>query len=159
MEIDGEQTEFVTVPINWTLEDAPLYWFALFPPLSYGAPYAEPSRVLEIWTSEFDPLYEEGSPFHLTLHPFLTGRGCRVKTLERLIQYIMQRPGVKFCTMAEMVDMYKQVVTVEQGKPGMWFPAKGGQVPKSSELTVCRSTHDRKPHRQQRPMNAALCTS
>jgi peptidoglycan/xylan/chitin deacetylase (PgdA/CDA1 family) len=134
VEVDGEQTDFVAIPVNWTLDDAPLYWFALFPPLSYGAPYAEPSRVFEIWTSEFDSLYEEGALFHLTMHPFLSGRGCRVKTLERLIQYILQRPGVKFCTMAEVADMYKQVVTREQGRPGVWYPARGGEAPQIVQI-------------------------
>ena len=134
VEIDGKQSNFVAVPVNWTLDDAPLYWFALFPPLNYGSPYAQPSRVLELWTSEFDALYEEGAPFHLTAHPFLSGRGCRVKTLENLIQYMMKRPGVKFCTMSEMVDMYRQVVTPEQGRPGAWFPAKGDQGPRAVQV-------------------------
>lgn len=129
VDIDGEKTDFVAVPVNWTLDDAPLYWFALFPPLSYGAPYAPPSRVFELWTSEFDSLYEEGAVYHLTLHPFLTGRGARVKTLERLIQYILQKPGVKFCTMAEVADMYKSVISVEHGRAGVWYPAKGGKAP------------------------------
>jgi peptidoglycan/xylan/chitin deacetylase (PgdA/CDA1 family) len=132
--VDGEQTDFVAVPVNWTLDDAPLYWFALFPPLSYGAPYAEPSRVFEIWSTEFDALYEEGTVFHLTLHPFLSGRGCRVKTLERLIQYIIRRPGVEFCTMEDVANMYRGVVTKEQGRPGAWFPAKGDPAPRIVQI-------------------------
>lgn len=130
VEIDDKQTDFVAIPVNWTLDDAPLYWFSLFPPLSYGAPYSAPSRVFELWSSEFDALYEEGCPFHLTLHPFLSGRGARVKTLEKLIEHMMERPGVKFCTMAELADMYKAVITPEQGKPGKWFPATSGEAPR-----------------------------
>ncbi len=130
VELDGKQTEFVAIPSSWTLDDAPLYWFALYPPLSFGAPYAEPSRVLELWTSEFDALYEEGAPYHLTLHPFLIGRGCRIKTLEKLIQYILERPGAKFCTMADLADMYKAVVTPEQGRPGAWYPTISGEAPR-----------------------------
>lgn len=130
VEVDDKQTDFVAIPVNWTLDDAPLYWFSLFPPLSYGAPYSAPSRVFELWSSEFDALYEEGAPFHLTLHPFLSGRGARVKTLEKLIDHILERPGVKFCTMAELADMYKSVITPEQGKPGKWFPATSGEAPR-----------------------------
>lgn len=122
-------SNFLELPINWTLDDAPLYWFNLLPPLSYGAPYAEPSRVFELWTSEFDALYEDGAYFHLTMHPFLSGRGARIKTLERLIQYIMQHRGVRFCTTAEVADMYRSVVSPEQGKPGAWYPALGDHAP------------------------------
>jgi peptidoglycan/xylan/chitin deacetylase (PgdA/CDA1 family) len=116
--IDGEQTDMVQLPINWTLDDAPLYWFSLLPPLNYGAPYAEPSRAFELWSTEFDALYEEGAYFHLTMHPFLSGRPNRIKTLERLIQYMMRKPGVTFCTPGQVVDMYKQVVSKAEGYPG-----------------------------------------
>jgi peptidoglycan/xylan/chitin deacetylase (PgdA/CDA1 family) len=126
--LDAEK-RFVELPINWTLDDAPLYWFNLLPPLNYGAPYAEPSRVLELWTSEFDALYDDGAYFHLTMHPFLSGRGARVRTLERLIQYILLRRGVCFSTTGEVADMYRSVVTPEQGKPGAWFPAQGDSAP------------------------------
>jgi peptidoglycan-N-acetylglucosamine deacetylase len=127
-------TGFLELPINWTIDDAPLYWFNLLPPLNYGAPYAEPSRVLELWTSEFDALYDEGAYFHLTMHPFLTGRGARVRTLERLIQYILLRPGIRFCTTGEVADMYRSVVTPEQGKPGAWYPANGDTAPQITRV-------------------------
>jgi peptidoglycan/xylan/chitin deacetylase (PgdA/CDA1 family) len=121
IEIEGRQTDMVQLPVNWTLDDAPLYWFSLLPPLNYGAPYAEPSRVLELWTSEFETLYEEGAYFHLTMHPFLTGRGCRVRTLEKLIHFILLRPGVCFCEAFRVVEMYRAVVSKEKGVPGNWF--------------------------------------
>jgi peptidoglycan/xylan/chitin deacetylase (PgdA/CDA1 family) len=129
LQVDGQSSDFVALPVSWTLDDAPLYWFGLLPPVDYGGPYTEPSRAFELWSSEFDALYDEGAYFHLTMHPFLTGRACRIKTLERLIQHIMQRPGVKFCTCAEVVDMYRSVVSQEQGKPGAWFPAESSPEP------------------------------
>jgi hypothetical protein len=89
---------------------------------------------LELWTSEFDSLYEDGAYFHLTMHPFLSGRGARIKTLERLIQYILLRPGVRFCTTGEVADMYRSVVTAEQGRPGAWFPAKGDRAPEITRI-------------------------
>jgi peptidoglycan/xylan/chitin deacetylase (PgdA/CDA1 family) len=129
LQVEGGSTDFVELPINWTLDDAPLYWFNLLPPLNFGAPYAEPSRVLKLWTSEFDALYEEGADFHLTMHPFLTGRGARVKTLERLIEYVMQKSGTRFCSASDVYDMYTSVVSREQGKPGAWFPTSGPSAP------------------------------
>lgn len=129
-----EDDDFVQLPINWTLDDAPLYWFGLLPPLSFGGPYAEPSRVYELWTSEFEALYEDGAYFHLTLHPFLSGRGARMKTLERLVQAILLQPNVKFCTPSEVVDMYRSVVTREQGRPGAWYPAEGDAGPRPTQV-------------------------
>jgi hypothetical protein len=85
--------------------------------------------VFELWTSEFDALYEDGAYFHLTMHPFLSGRGARVKTLERLIQHIMLREGTRFCTTGEVADMYRSAVSPDQGKPGAWRPADGDEAP------------------------------
>lgn len=134
LQVDGESTDFVELPINWTLDDAPLYWFSLLPPLNFGAPYAEPSRVLELWSSEFDALYEDGAYFHLTMHPFLSGRGARVKTLERLVQYIMEKPGIRFCSASDVYDMYTAVVSQDQGKPGAWFPAETTTAPQPTKI-------------------------
>jgi peptidoglycan/xylan/chitin deacetylase (PgdA/CDA1 family) len=123
--VDGQPTGLVQIPLSWTLDDAPLYWFNLLPPLFYGGPYAEPSRVYEIWTTEFDALYEEGCCYHLCMHPFLSGRGARVKTLERVIQHILLRPDARFCTLAELNDMYRAVVPPDRGRPGMWNAVTG----------------------------------
>lgn len=125
LQANGKSTNLVQIPLSWTLDDAPLYWFSLMPPLSYGGPYAEPSRVYEIWTSEFDALWEEGACYRHISHPFLSGRGARVKTLERVIQYMAERPGVKFCTLGDLNDMYRKVVPEDMGRPGMWNAVTG----------------------------------
>jgi len=121
VEIDGEQTDFLQLPLNFALDDAPLYWFNLLPALFYGGPYAEPSRVYELWTTEFDALYDEGAVYHLCMHPFLSGRGARVRTLERVIQYIMLKPDAKFVTLGDIADMYRAVVPKGKGRPGAWY--------------------------------------
>jgi len=123
--VDGRATSFVQIPLCWPLDDAPLYWFNLLPPLFYGGPYAEPSRVYEIWTTEFDALHDEGACYHLCMHPFLSGRGARLRTLERVIQHILLRPDARFCTLAELNDMYRSVVPPDRGQPGMWHAVDG----------------------------------
>jgi peptidoglycan/xylan/chitin deacetylase (PgdA/CDA1 family) len=127
--VDGQPTELVELAVHWTLDDGPLYWFSLMPPIDFGGPYAEPSRVLALWKSEFDALHGEGSYFHLTLHPFLSGRASRIATLEQLIEYIVARPDATFRTAGEVADMYRSVVTPEQGRAGAWFPAQGTAAP------------------------------
>jgi hypothetical protein len=111
--------------VHPALDDGPLYWLG---PDSGGSP-AEPSRVLALWASEFEALYSEGSYFHLTLHPFLSGRAARVKTLDEFITYIQTHRGAKFCTAGEVHDMYRHVVTPEHGRAGAWFPARGTLAP------------------------------
>ena len=56
---NGEPTGLVELPVQWILDDAPL-----FNPL--GQRYANPREVLEVWMDEFDVAYEEGTVFVLT---------------------------------------------------------------------------------------------
>jgi peptidoglycan/xylan/chitin deacetylase (PgdA/CDA1 family) len=130
----GESTEFVQLPVHWALDDGPLYLFGLIPPMSPGGPYAEPSRVLELWRSEFDALYDEGAYVHHTLHPFLSGRASRLRTVEAFIQYVLMRPGTRFCTTGEVYDMYRSVVSKDQGRPGSWYPADGSPAPRAHQI-------------------------
>ena len=129
MHIDGAPTDFVQLPMTWTLDDGPLYLFGLLPPMSYGGPYAERSRVLELWSAELEALHGEGAYVHLALHPFLSGRASRVKTIEEFIKIAMELPGIRFCTTGEVYDMYTGLIPQEQGKPGAWFPASGSAAP------------------------------
>jgi peptidoglycan/xylan/chitin deacetylase (PgdA/CDA1 family) len=128
--LDGEPTELIELAVSWVLDDGPLYWFNLMPPIEMGGPFAERSRVLELWRDEFDALYEEGAYFHLTMHPFLSGRASRVKTLELLVEHILGHPGARFCTAGEVADMYRVAVQPKQGRAGAWFPARGDDAPR-----------------------------
>ncbi len=134
MQVDGVATDFVQLPMNWVLDDGPLYLFGLLPPMSYGGPYAERSRVLDLWTTELQALHGEGAYVHLALHPFLSGRASRVKTLEQFIQFALELDGVSFCTTGETYDMYTAIVSPEQGKPGAWFPASGSPAPSVTKI-------------------------
>jgi peptidoglycan/xylan/chitin deacetylase (PgdA/CDA1 family) len=127
--VDGEPTDFVQLPMHWSLDDGPLYLFGLLPPMSPGGPYVERSRVLELWTTELEALHEEGAYVHLALHPFLSGRAARVKTLEHFIRFALGLPGIRFCTTGEVYDMYTALIPPERGKPGSWFPAEGSPAP------------------------------
>ena len=65
-------------------------------------PQIQPDDVYNIWRSEFDGAYQEGTMFILTMHPHITGHGSRVAILERLINYMKSRPGVWFATHEEI---------------------------------------------------------
>lgn len=77
----------VELPIDWVLDDFTHFQFA--PPAVQGL--SAPSKVLEIWSDEFDGYYETGGCFILTMHPQVIGRHHRLKLLEKFLQYVMRR--------------------------------------------------------------------
>lgn len=91
---DGEPTGLVELPVDWILDDAPL-----FNPL--GNRYMNPRDVLTVWKDEFDKALEEGTMFLLTMHPHIVGHRSRIVVLEELIRHIKTKDGVWFGTHAD----------------------------------------------------------
>jgi allantoinase len=64
----------------------------------------------------FDRLYEEGQDQYrvmaISVHPYITGAPHRIGYLEKLYQYIRQRPGVWLCTGEQIFDWYKKAADV-----------------------------------------------
>jgi len=89
---NGQPTGIVEIPVEWILDDAPL-----FDPR--GQSYMNPRDVARVWMDEFDKAYEEGTMFVLTMHPHVTGHRSRIVALEMLIEHIRARgPGVWWAT-------------------------------------------------------------
>lgn len=78
---NGAPTGIVEIPVQWILDDAPL-----FDPR--GDRYSAPRDVARVWMDEFDKAYEEGTMFVLTLHPHISGHRSRIIALEQLIAHI-----------------------------------------------------------------------
>ena len=91
---DGEPTGIVELPVEWILDDAPL-----FNPL--GPRYMNPRDVLQVWIDEFDIAWEERTMFLLTMHPHVIGHRSRIVVLEALIEHINTKGGVWFGTHAD----------------------------------------------------------
>lgn len=87
----GEPTGIVELPVEWILDDAPL-----FNPL--GQRYMNPRDVMQVWIDEFDRAWEEGTMFLLTMHPHVIGHRSRLVALEGLIEHIKSKDGVWFAT-------------------------------------------------------------
>jgi peptidoglycan/xylan/chitin deacetylase (PgdA/CDA1 family) len=94
IDADGSPTGMVELPVQWILDDAPL-----FNPL--GDRYASPREVLQVWKDEFDVAYDEGTMFVLTMHPHYIGQRSRIVVLRELIDYIRSQPDVWFATHAD----------------------------------------------------------
>jgi peptidoglycan/xylan/chitin deacetylase (PgdA/CDA1 family) len=98
---NGEATGFVELPVDWILDDAPL-----FNPL--GDSYAGPRQVLQVWKDEFDVAWDEGTTFVLTMHPHVIGHRSRIVVLRALIEHIRQRGDVWFGTHADAVRWVRE---------------------------------------------------
>jgi peptidoglycan/xylan/chitin deacetylase (PgdA/CDA1 family) len=83
---NGEPTGLVEIPVEWILDDAPL-----FDPR--GANYNPPRDVAQVWIDEFDKALEEGSMFVLTMHPHVIGHRSRMVALELLVDHIRRKPA------------------------------------------------------------------
>lgn len=88
---NGQPTGIVELPVEWILDDAPL-----FNPL--GDRYASPREVAQVWIDEFERAYADGTMLLLTMHPHVIGHRSRIVALELLINHIRTRPGVWFGT-------------------------------------------------------------
>ncbi len=98
---DGErETSVVEIPVSWELDDAPHFLFNFFP--MYFVGLSAPSKVMEIWSAEFDGAYATEGAYVLTMHPQIIGRWHRIQMLDRLLQYIVSHPGVWFATCKEV---------------------------------------------------------
>jgi len=88
---DGEPTGVVELPVEWILDDAPLF-------NPRGNSYMNPRGVMQVWIDEFDRAWEEGTMFLLTMHPHVIGHRSRIVALEGLIEHIKAKGDVWFGT-------------------------------------------------------------
>jgi peptidoglycan/xylan/chitin deacetylase (PgdA/CDA1 family) len=88
---DGEPTGMVELPVEWILDDAPLF-------NPRGNSYMNPRDVMQVWIDEFDKAWEEGTMFLLTMHPHVSGHRSRIVALEGLIDHMQAKGGVWFGT-------------------------------------------------------------
>jgi peptidoglycan/xylan/chitin deacetylase (PgdA/CDA1 family) len=98
--LDTAAGPLAEVPVNWLLDDAPLYRHV------YGSTngIADPERVVRLWSREFKGLHAEGGCFTLTMHPWISGRASRLDALRELIAYIRGFEGVWFATTLEVAE-------------------------------------------------------
>jgi peptidoglycan/xylan/chitin deacetylase (PgdA/CDA1 family) len=95
----GQRTGLVEIPVEWILDDAPL-----FSPT--GNNYNPPRDVARVWMDEFDKAYEEGTMFVLTMHPHIVGHRSRIVALELLLDHIKAKAGsnVWYATHGEVAE-------------------------------------------------------
>ncbi|MGQ0767530.1 MAG: polysaccharide deacetylase family protein [Gemmatimonadota bacterium] len=99
---NGEPTGIVELPVEWILDDAPLF-------NPQGNAYSSPRDVAQVWIDEFDRAWSERTMFLLTMHPHIVGHRSRIVALELLIAHIQSKPGVWWGTHREAAEYVKRV--------------------------------------------------
>lgn len=105
---NGEPTGVVELPVEWILDDAPL-----FNPL--GNRYMNPRDVMQVWIDEFDMAWEEGTMFLLTMHPHIIGHRSRMIALEGLVEHIKAKGDVWFATHADAARYVREQAGMDGG--------------------------------------------
>lgn len=111
-----EEKLLVEIPFSWMLDDWVYFGFNMSPSLPYQSGISSPSKVFDIWYSEFIGLYKRHRCFVLTMHPQLIGRASCIDMLERLIQEILQWPDVWFAQPRELAQFWMS--SRDQGERG-----------------------------------------
>lgn len=99
----------IELPWHWSLDDAPYMLFSLKNP----RPIMTNSHVLEIWSAEFQEIYQQGGLFNLVCHPQVIGRPSRLALLREFIDYTMKFPKVWYATGREVAEAWIQSGEIE----------------------------------------------
>jgi peptidoglycan/xylan/chitin deacetylase (PgdA/CDA1 family) len=105
---DGQPTGLVELPVEWILDDAPLYNVQ-------GTNYSPPRDVMQVWIDEFDAAWEERTMFLLTMHPHATGHRSRMVALQGLIDHIQAKGGAWFATHEQAARYVREQAGMDAG--------------------------------------------
>jgi peptidoglycan/xylan/chitin deacetylase (PgdA/CDA1 family) len=107
-ELPVAEQRAIIEPVHWSFDDWEQYGFFVDPPL--GDSVEPPGKLLEIWQGELEAFREEGCLQVLTMHPFLSGRPARSRTIGRFVTFARELGGVWFATAREVADHARSVL-------------------------------------------------
>jgi len=96
--------ELVELPTAWVNNDFPFFGFSAVPPVGNGI--WSQQDVFEIWSEEFEGMYDEGGFFNLMGHPQVIGRPSRMRMLERLVRQIIGKKDIWFARPIEVAEFW-----------------------------------------------------
>src|SRR5665213_1613312 len=105
----------LTMPYYYHYDDQ---FFLLFPAKGTGLEHAD--SLFRNWRAEFDAQYRRGRHFHMTLHPYASGFGHRVRLLETFLQHASGSTGVWNATASAVIAHWRQIDPVPVLEASIW---------------------------------------
>ncbi|MFC2015455.1 polysaccharide deacetylase [Chloroflexota bacterium] len=99
----GQEVDLWEFPVDFCLDDWPHFTFSFDPP---RVGLSAPSKVLEIWTGEYDYMinHVECGILSLAMHPQVIGRGHRMDMLESFIRHVLSSGQAQFARMGDVAN-------------------------------------------------------
>jgi peptidoglycan/xylan/chitin deacetylase (PgdA/CDA1 family) len=99
--VKGTEARVWELPICFEFDDWVHFQFNFNP---YRNGTSAPSKVLEIWTADFDWMHQhlDGGILTVAMHPQVIGRAHRVAMLEQFITHCLSRGDVTFARMGDV---------------------------------------------------------
>lgn len=92
--------DLVELPVHWTLDDAPHFWFD---GASWNKTIRTSAEVRALWEEEYVGMAALDGLFMLTMHPQIIGRPGRIQMLESFLAWLRDR-GARFSTAGAVAD-------------------------------------------------------
>lgn len=101
--VKGPEAKVWELPMCFEFDDWVHFQFNFNP---YRNGTSAPSKVLEIWTAEFEWMHQhiDGGILTVAMHPQVIGRGSRIAMLEKFIEFCATQGDVKFERMADVAQ-------------------------------------------------------
>ncbi|CAN5492412.1 polysaccharide deacetylase [soil metagenome] len=117
--VRGEEIDLVKIAGNWYVDDLPPMMFIKTSPATHG--FMNPRDIEQLWRDQFDWVYREMdyAIFPMTIHPDVSGRPQVLLMHERLIEYINGHDGVRWVTMEEIADDFRERFPMESSERPM----------------------------------------
>lgn len=95
--------DIVELPVHWTLDDAPHFWFD---GASWNKTIRSSAEVRALWEEEYVGMAALDGLFMLTMHPQIIGRPGRIQMLESFLAWLVDR-GARFSTAGDVAQAHR----------------------------------------------------
>ena len=99
--------DVVELPVHWSLDDAPHFWFA---EEEWSKKISTVDEVQSIWQAEFQGIRRLGGCCIFTMHPQLIGRPGRLPLLEAMVEMVKKTPGVWVAQAHEIAALARETL-------------------------------------------------
>jgi peptidoglycan/xylan/chitin deacetylase (PgdA/CDA1 family) len=105
----------LTMPYYYHYDDQ---WFHMFPTKGTGLEHAD--SLFRNWRAEFAAQHRRGRHFHMTLHPYGSGFGHRLRLLETFLQDARGHEGVWNATASETIAHWRTIEPEAKLESSVW---------------------------------------